>query len=234
MVKIYLKEYIDGEGSFGMVAKSEQFSDDEQKTQNMSTTDNITAKKCTKESLRAFLESRLENEAIPAAVLEVARELAGKPCNSRQLAKLPNLNGFAFNRPNEWRFRKEYGMTHLETSAYSARETSRHAPRWGATDDAEKFSFLICHTETGAMWPDVERFKEKGSPYYRGTDERNLTRRSLIGNPDKLDECAAVIREVVKAQDALKSAKKALHAFTDYGEPLNPDSYHLDAFGVEK
>lgn len=197
-------------------------------------TENNTPKKCTRESLRAFIESRLENEAIPAAVLEVARELAGKPVNIRQLSKLPKLNGYAFNRPNEWRIRKGYGMTHLETSAYSANEKSHHAPRWGATDDAEKFSFLLCHRETGATWPDVERFREQGSPYYRGTDDRNLIRRELIGSPDTLDAAAAAIRDVVKAQAALKAAREALHAFTEYGKPLYPDSYHLNTFGVEK
>jgi len=190
--------------------------------------------KPTAANLRAWIESRLEDEATPAAVLKVAEELQGKPVNARQLSKLPKLNGFAFNRPNEWRFVKHYGMTHLETTAYRANEKSHHAPRWAATPEAERFSFLIAHTEVGAVWPSVERFRDMGAPYYRGTDDRNLIRRSLIGNPDKLEEAAAAIAGVVKAQEVLRKAKEALHAFTNYGEPLHPDSYELTAFGVEK
>ena len=156
------------------------------------------AKHVTTEEIRALTESRIEDENIPAQVLEwiTANQSKGVRANNVPNAPLPDYqHGNPCNyRPDRWRIVKQYGMTHLETFSHSLHAVK--TPGW---------SFLIAHREKHVEIPTPEEFQERNRCHYSAAQERNEQRRAILANGNQTEAIAEAVNTFIDAWNHLQS-----------------------------
>jgi len=150
----------------------------------------------------------------PDKVSELVNALAGKPLNSRHLAKFSELGC------GPWYFEKAYGMTHLFN------EAERYARMDRKEDKGPRFRFLLGWRETGLCWAEPDggpagaefrgqfggtikgrSFEQVNSAYFEGRRERNAKRKDLLSDPVKLEAIRQAVNAYGNALSALKEAE---------------------------
>lgn len=160
----------------------------------------------TRQSVSDFLLERTESD-LPDKILECLRSYTGKAVTTRILDKLPGGK-------NEWRLRRQYGMTHLENNAY-----------WRSSGSAEGgISLLLAHTEASFTF-DANDMVQRNAAYFSARKERNHTRMEARNDAAKLDRMAAVLNRIERATQELQNAWADLDTLTEYNEPFAADKY---------
>jgi len=154
----------------------------------------------TAESVRAHLESQLENEALPDAVLEVFRREAGKPFTKRILAKLPGGE-------DAWRISQVANMTSIATADYIR------------TQGNEGHSFLVAYAIKN-IEIDPAFLEESNARHYSARIARNAKRREAMASLELRDKLARALNEVSVAFLELERTKREVESLTEYGGPF--------------
>lgn len=170
----------------------------------------------TRQSVSNLIQEQVESD-LPDKILEALRPFDGKPVTKRLLDKLPGGRA-------EWRLRRDYGMTHIETIDY-----------WRSRGN-KGFSFLLGYSEDA--FPLNLLFMEERNPaYFDGRRARNHSRMEVVNNKKLLDEMATAMNCVVEAKAALKDATEKFNKLAGYGEPFHADWLLLEkacGLGEEK
>lgn len=146
---------------------------------------------------------------MPDKVLEALRPYDGKVITTRLLPKLAQATGL------EWRLRRQYGMTHLETVDY------------GRSSGHTGYSLLVSHTESSTPL-NLRDIEERNPTYFSGRRERNHARMEAMNTRDTLDTAADTLNSLRDAYERLTAAYAAWETLAGYGTPLNADKYALE------
>ena len=163
----------------------------------------------TRQSVSDFLLARTESD-LPEQILQALQSYTGKMVTTRILDKLPGGK-------DEWRLRRQYGMTHIENNAY-----------WRTSGSAENgISLLLAHTE--ASFPfDAADMVKRNPAYFDGRKNRNHKRMEARNDAAKLDSMAAVLNRMERAAQELQNAWADLETLTEYGSSFAPDKYTFE------
>jgi hypothetical protein len=158
-------------------------------------------------SVADLLQTHWESD-LPDTVLDALRPFDGKPVTTRLLNKLPGGK-------DEWRLRREYGMTHLENNAY-----------WRSSGNTG--ISLLLDWRTDAFLLNIANVEKNNTAYFSARKSRNHSRMEARNDKQLLDQMAATLNAVETAQKQLAAAKAQFEKLTDYGAPFAADKYELE------
>ena len=142
-------------------------------------------------------------------VADALRPFDGKMVTTRMLAKLPG-------GADAWRLRRQYGMTHLETTKYD-----------GGYLNGDGLSILLYHSEQSQPL-DLRKVMEDHNPaYWDARRKRNHARMELINTREALQALADAMNAAEQAAARLEQAAAQIDRLTDYDELGSPDRYDI-------
>jgi len=160
----------------------------------------VSVGKHTAASVRAEVESRIEDDTFPDAVLAVFRGESGKPLTKRIFAKLPSSG------QGTWRFEQVAGMTSLVIEDYHARTQTEGQREAG-------YSFLVARAEKNIAI-DPKFLEEENVRYFAARRERNAARREVMGSGERCEAMSKALNDADEAVAQFFRAREQLHALT--------------------
>jgi hypothetical protein len=154
----------------------------------------------------------------PEMISRIVASLKGKLVSKAHLKLFPG-------GAERWSFRREYGMTSLESKGYRDARYSNKPP-----DPNDHYSYLLGWSEANVLWGvpapnNPERtFEEVNSQYFDGRTGRNELRVAAL---PKAAEMAEALEDLRLARKHEAAAMKRVEALTEYGEPFSPEKHEL-------